>query len=401
MHRIDEIRWDITKRCNLRCKHCYVGDSLTSVKTPDDLSTQEVVTLIRKFANEGVKRIQYLGGEPFARPDFLTILEETADQGLMFIVNTNGSFIDRAAARLLSRLPRWAITFSLDGPSAATNDPVRGKGSFERCVRGIRAVISEKASSHPTQTVAVNSVLTATTVGMIDAYFDLADRLELDVLQFNSLDFQGFALTQGQHLAITPAQLLDAAIEISRREQQTPREIRQVYASNIVRKYLADTLGTPFELSYGGCKAGVHGVYVDHKGRMFSCSELTYGRYPEHAADLGQSQDAMTPMADALLSEPFEAIQDLRDRKIHRSQYTPCRTCEFQLACHPCALPSLKSDTDINLLLCEEAHRRLNGTAYAAPRALKDLPEDGNLVVSEVRIPEDGQSRSVTAGLCK
>jgi radical SAM protein with 4Fe4S-binding SPASM domain len=362
MYHVDEIRWDITKRCNLRCKHCYVGPSLTKVTEDDDFGTEHALSIVDKLAREGVKRIQFLGGEPFARPDFRTILKVAASHGIMFLVNTNGTYISAEVADELAAHPRWAVTFSLDGPTAGSNDVIRGKGVFARCVRGIRNLARAKREVHPTQTVAINTVLTDQNIDLISVMFDLAADCGIDVLQFNSMDAQGFALTKGTaaEFGVTAARLLDAALEISERALSHKFEVRQVYAQNITRKYISQQLGIPFEPTYGGCKAGVRGAYINQAGEMFSCSELTYGRYPELANTFAKPLSAKTPMKDVLSSEQFEAMQELRRSKIHRTQYFPCSKCEFQTLCHPCSLPSLKADGGtINLSLCAETHQRM------------------------------------------
>lgn len=214
MYHIDEVRWDITKRCNLRCKHCYVGPSLTSVRDPDFLDTETSLKLVDKLAKDGVKRIQFLGGEPFARPDFLTILERVAGYGISILVSTNGTVLSDRAANLFGTFPKWSVTFSLDGPSAETNDPIRGRGVFKRTCRGIERLVKNKTQQHPKQTVAINCVLHRKNIDHLDEMLGLAASLGVDVLQFNSMDDQGFADTKGtaKEAGVAPSELLDAAV---------------------------------------------------------------------------------------------------------------------------------------------------------------------------------------------
>jgi len=387
-HQINQVRWDITKKCNLRCKHCYVGSTLTPITVPDPLSTKEVLALIKKFASEGVQHIQYLGGEPFSRADFTEILEETASCGMSFAVNTNGTYINAEIADRLSQLPKWAMTFSIDGPSSTINDMIRGNGVFERCKAGINALVNAMRNPHPHQTVAVNTVLTRESIGLIYEYFELAKEISIDVLQFNSLDYQGLASTSGESLGVEPSELLDTAVEIKRFANDAKIEVRQVYLSNIVNKYIASQLDEAVELTYGGCKAGKLGMFVDNTGRIYSCSELTYGRYPEQYNGYGTHYDASQKISDIFWSEAFVSMRQLRDEKVHRTKYTPCMNCEYKELCHPCPLPSISSDGDVNLLLCEEAHRRLGTSRY------KTSSQD-----KYQKAPSP--NASITEGLCK
>jgi MoaA/NifB/PqqE/SkfB family radical SAM enzyme len=67
------MQWDITKKCNLKCKHCRSVDYYDGKKGEGiiDLSTKEVFKVIDDIARNGVTRIHFLGGEPFMMKDLL------------------------------------------------------------------------------------------------------------------------------------------------------------------------------------------------------------------------------------------------------------------------------------------------------------------------------------------
>jgi radical SAM protein with 4Fe4S-binding SPASM domain len=124
----------LTDRCNLRCIHCYVGDSVRNT----ELNSQRIHDLIDELADAKGRAITFSGGEPLLRRDWFDLLEHAAER-LDITLNTNGTLITAGSARLLSRIkPR--VQVSLDGPDSATHDRIRGSGSFAAALRGIREI---------------------------------------------------------------------------------------------------------------------------------------------------------------------------------------------------------------------------------------------------------------------
>jgi sulfatase maturation enzyme AslB (radical SAM superfamily) len=103
----------------------------------------------------GVKEYYFTGGEPFMNPEIHPILEGALGQGPVSVL-TNGLLIRRdSAARLrsLSDATEYSLDLrvSIDGFDAATNDPIRGAGTFARILQGIRHLV--EAGVHPVITV--------------------------------------------------------------------------------------------------------------------------------------------------------------------------------------------------------------------------------------------------------
>jgi MoaA/NifB/PqqE/SkfB family radical SAM enzyme len=126
----------ILTRCNLKCSHCYInpeqhGDQTLSLDTI--LNWLSAIDVNRSHTN-----LILLGGEPTLHPDLWKIVKQTKAMGFSSVtVDTNGylfhNFLDKVRPDDLD-----ALSFSLDGANAAINDPIRGKGSFDRCVLGIQ-----------------------------------------------------------------------------------------------------------------------------------------------------------------------------------------------------------------------------------------------------------------------
>ncbi len=130
---------EITKKCNLRCAHCYLpaGDA-----AEDELTTEEIKDLMKSAKELGAKSVSIGGGEPLMRPDYIDIIKYALSLDLLVALGTNGTLIDDEIAETLSKLP-IKIQISLDGVRKETHDRIRGNGSFESAVRGLDNLIEK------------------------------------------------------------------------------------------------------------------------------------------------------------------------------------------------------------------------------------------------------------------
>ena len=132
------IFWEITMRCNLRCNHCYLYDeSVGLLQCARELSTEDCLYLVDQLERANVFTVTVLGGEPFVRTDIMTILKYMGKKKFWTTVDTNGTLIDEKTAAELADTKIKAVNVSLEGPTPAVNDVIRGKKSFEKAVRGI------------------------------------------------------------------------------------------------------------------------------------------------------------------------------------------------------------------------------------------------------------------------
>ena len=140
--------------CNLACSHCFVSSSPTN-HTHEYLSLAEIETHLEEAAGLGVREYYFTGGEPFLNPEMEAILERTLEYGPATVL-TNGLLLDPARCRRLREVARtsdYSLDFrvSMDGYDAASNDPIRGEGTFERILEGIRNLT--RAGLNPVITV--------------------------------------------------------------------------------------------------------------------------------------------------------------------------------------------------------------------------------------------------------
>lgn len=141
--------------CNLRCNHCFISCSPKNHRHGMMLLDQ-VLPYLDEAVELGVREYYFTGGEPFMNRDMLAILEATLRQGPASVL-TNGLLIKDKTARRLRRLADSTpysldLRISIDGWDAATNDPIRGEGTFDRILAGVAELAR----------VGLNPVLTVT-----------------------------------------------------------------------------------------------------------------------------------------------------------------------------------------------------------------------------------------------
>lgn len=136
------INLELTHRCNLRCRHCYVDAG------PDaggnELPTDELLRSLGMLALHGSRTIEITGGEPMIHPDFLRIVEFCASNFEITTLATNGYFIDEDMASELAKYrDRLAVQLSIDGMEEY-HDGFRGiPGSWRRAIEALKLLVSK------------------------------------------------------------------------------------------------------------------------------------------------------------------------------------------------------------------------------------------------------------------
>lgn len=140
--KLEELWIYYTLACNLRCKHCLVS---AGQKLKKELSTAEFKKLVDDSIKLGVKRFYLTGGEPFIKDDVFELIRYiTKVKKRELIVLTNATLFDDNKIAALKKLtgPKLILQVSLEGPNAAIHDKLRGKGSFDKAVDGIKKLMT-------------------------------------------------------------------------------------------------------------------------------------------------------------------------------------------------------------------------------------------------------------------
>ncbi len=130
--------WNLTRRCNLRCRHCYTASG--DVPFPGELSHEQALGVLDDLAAYRVPALILSGGEPLSRFDFFELAERARALDFRHLsLSTNGTRLVGAAADRVAALGFDYVGVSLDGVGA-TNDWFRGReGAFDEALAGIRA----------------------------------------------------------------------------------------------------------------------------------------------------------------------------------------------------------------------------------------------------------------------
>ena len=144
------VSWEITRRCDARCVHCY-AESGPEAATDRDLSTAEALALIDQLAAAGEMILAFSGGEPLVRPDWRALMRRAVERELIVTLVTNGSLVDDRAADDLAALGLQSVTVSLDSHRPDVHDRIRrldglharALGAIRRLGgRGVRVVVN-------------------------------------------------------------------------------------------------------------------------------------------------------------------------------------------------------------------------------------------------------------------
>ncbi len=118
----------ITDRCNLRCRHCYIDHA-----EQNELSSGVIRDLLDEFEVMQGLRLLITGGEPLAHRDFDSINALLTGYGFRKILFTNGLLLDR---EVLRKLNVDEIQFSVDGMENGHN-ALRGEGTYKKVIKSI------------------------------------------------------------------------------------------------------------------------------------------------------------------------------------------------------------------------------------------------------------------------
>jgi 12,18-didecarboxysiroheme deacetylase len=127
--------WNMTRRCNLKCVHCYA--KAVDPEGRDEISTEQGKDIIKDLADYGAPVMLFSGGEPLVRKDLPELARFAVENGMRAVISTNGTLITRDKARELKDIGLSYVGISLDG-AKEVHDKFRGvPGSFDKAMQGV------------------------------------------------------------------------------------------------------------------------------------------------------------------------------------------------------------------------------------------------------------------------
>ncbi|RLB94519.1 MAG: 12,18-didecarboxysiroheme deacetylase [Deltaproteobacteria bacterium] len=128
--------WNMTRRCNLKCVHCYARSE--DISYDNELNHEQCITMIDDLAQFGVPVLLFSGGEPTVHPRLAEYAEYAVSKGMRAVISTNGTLITREKARVFKEIGLSYVGISLDGMEE-THDKFRGvKGSYKKAMEAIK-----------------------------------------------------------------------------------------------------------------------------------------------------------------------------------------------------------------------------------------------------------------------
>ncbi|MDA8104253.1 MAG: radical SAM protein, partial [Nitrospiraceae bacterium] len=152
----------VTDKCNLRCRHCYIGESGS-----DELPLNEIRAILSEFEAVQGLRVLITGGEPLLHSRFMELNEMLPAFSFRKVLFTNGALLDKGK---VVRLKVDEVQISIDGLEDAHN-ALRGQGSFSDAVNALRKCRDEGLD------VSVSTMVHAKNLGDFDAMQRLFDEL--------------------------------------------------------------------------------------------------------------------------------------------------------------------------------------------------------------------------------
>ena len=216
--------WNVTRRCNLRCVHCYAHAKEEA--GADELTTEQGRILLDDLAAFGVPVVLFSGGEPLARKDLPELAAYAVSKGMRAVISTNGTLITAAVARTLKDIGLSYVGISIDGMQEV-NDRFRAvPGAFQAALNGIRNCQAAGIK------VGLRFTINRFNVQEIPGIFDLIEEMDIPRVCFYHLVYAG----RGSELVkedLSPEETrraLDLIIDRTRRlhDQGKPKEVLTV-----------------------------------------------------------------------------------------------------------------------------------------------------------------------------
>jgi radical SAM protein with 4Fe4S-binding SPASM domain len=255
------IGWELTLTCNLRCRHC--GSTAGSPRE-HELSTEEALSLCDQFPELLVQEVNFTGGEPLLRSDWMQIASRLADHEIKTKIITNGLSLTPEAIRRMADAGIAGVGVSLDGLERV-HDHIRGyAGLFQNVLSGLESLM--EAGIPATVITTANGL----NIGELPEIMSLLKRIGVGQWQIQPI-FPTGRSKGATELRLTEQQYLDLGLFYQRYES----EMRQ----NGLEILPGDSFGYFTELDnreppWRGCPAGLYSCGITSHGLIKGCLSL-------------------------------------------------------------------------------------------------------------------------------
>jgi radical SAM protein with 4Fe4S-binding SPASM domain len=310
------VQWHITERCNLSCRHCYQQAPVSVMSFPEIIQAIDGVSdtlqsWVTDYNLEMSPSFHFTGGEPLLRKDLIAILEHVGSLGYTTAVMTNGTLITRDIVRRLSAAGVGEVQVSLEGMETV-NDSIRGRGSFQRALRGIENLLAGGVNT------SINLTLSHLNINEVMGLVELAGEMGVGAVTFSRLVACGRGGEMGD-LMLSPDEL--AAFYRSVHEQSAGGKIMFTSRDPLFTVCGLDEDVPEAGFPVGGCAAGVFGITITADGSVMPCRRM----------DLSIGNIRETSLRELWAESPV--LWSLRDRAQYHGE---CASCYYWAVCRGC-----------------------------------------------------------------
>ncbi|MBV7337924.1 radical SAM protein [Chloroflexi bacterium TSY] len=302
------VSWNLTKKCNLRCPHCYMEGGKAA---ENELTTAECLALIDDMKDLGTEMLILTGGEPLLRRDIYDIARYASSRGIWVVMGTNGVLITEPVVQKMLECGVKGVAISIDSLDPKKHNSFRGgPNAWEYSVRALEICRAQGLQ-----------VLVQTTV--MDINYDEIPDLMKFTKELGAWSFNLYFLVQtgrGQKMNdLSPEQtesMLSYLVDVQ--DQYRPMLVRSKCAPQFKQIAYEKGLGG---LESGGCMAGTQYCRIMPQGDVTPCPYMTLvaGNVRE------QSFREIWETAPELLK--LRDVEQLKGR---------CGSCEFSKLCGGC-----------------------------------------------------------------
>jgi radical SAM protein with 4Fe4S-binding SPASM domain len=267
------ISWNLTRRCNLACGHCYLDAVQRRSDAIDELDPAEAARVIDEIAAFAPGAMLVLtGGEPLLRIDLDDIVEHAARRGLMPVIGTNGILLTETRARRLRDAGAVGAGISVDSVTPGYHDRLRGReGAWASAIDGMRAARAAGLG------VLMQATLFEDNRHQLGGFADLAAEVGAMALNFFFLVCTGRGVTQTDLSATAYEEALRDILALQgARPNLMIRARCAPYARRMLGLHAAQGVGTYAEWS-SACLAGRSYFRIGPTGDVTPCPYIPAG----------------------------------------------------------------------------------------------------------------------------
>ena len=324
--------WDITRRCNLNCIHCYNSGNIASMQELEVGSNYK--TIINRAVKVGINHIHLLGGEPLLARGIFELLQYAKLCGVLVSINTNGTLLTEDLINQLIAMQVCQLTISLDGANSITNDEVRGVGNFEKVIDNIKRTTSSIEQSASSMIVQVATVITRKNLLTIHKLPSLLNEIGVKHLDVLKLYECGNAINNESALCVTNEEYLNTISKILIESYRN-----QIYTQFDCKPKVLETISQRFgfqidnsKLEYASCSAGKKIIFMDYKGNIYPCGPYAY-EFPNTKLSTSIFADNYIDDLKAMEKEIAKRIKNNSNK-----MKSICINCHYENSCNGCAI---------------------------------------------------------------